>query len=214
MATLAIIALKYMEPEWQQTKECLDKVIYPVFYADRDGVGNMSRAFNDAYKKHVQGRFDFVWLVTNITFDPSVPERLLALASKHGADALHPAMASSDHVHLHPRKSDSEIFSVPFVELTAPVFKCSTFEKYYLCEATPYYYMDLIISYSIKQIGGYLFMANKITVGHTYLRNSGSVHPISTIRSQLRNYFTPISAQYMKETYGADWKKKLWHGAP
>ena len=211
MQDLAIIALKYVEPDWQQTRDCLSKLDYPVFYADRDGVGNMSRAFNDAFDKHVKGRFRYVWFITNITFDPSVPGKLLSTLKyqrRNKAAAAHPKMATSDHVHL---KGGIDAHNeVPFVELTAPMFRADVFQLFYLCEETPYYYMDLIISHDLREEGFKLLVVNDAEVHHTYLRNSTSQHPISDIRKRLRNIHTPISKQYMINTYGPDWEAKLW----
>jgi len=210
MQKLAIVALKYLEPDYQQTIECLEKVSYPVFYADRDGVGNMSRAFNEAFIKHVQGRYEYVWFVTNIVFDPIVSDILLTHLSIHPKlQAVHPAMKTSDHPHLWPG-AHSGSCPVPFIEFTAPMFRCSVFEKLMLCEQTPYYYMDLIISHQIRQMLGQVGVHKSCEVHHTYLRNRKEVHPISEIRKKLRNYWTPISKKYMADTYGADWETYLW----
>jgi hypothetical protein len=218
MKDLAIIALKYLEPEWQQTLDCLNKQPFDVYFADRDGVGNMSRAFNEAFEKHVKGKYEYVWLVTNIIFDPDVPKRLLSAANflvvMHDKDSilLHPVMNSSDHKHLHcnPEFSEFNANEVPFVELTAPMVSCRALKDFPLCEETPYYYMDLILSYQVKQAGGFVGVHNGVEVKHTYLRNKTTTHPISEIRKQLRNYHTPLSKKYMVETYGADWESKLW----
>ena len=209
MQKLAIIALKYLEPEWQETQDCLSKVNYPVFYADRDGVGNMSRAFNEAFDKYVKGKFEYVWFVTNITFTLEVPDKLLAAMENYCINAIHPAMSTSDHLHLRSDCTDS-VRIVPFIELTAPMFRSINFYISKLCEETPYYYMDLIISYQIKECGGQLAVHNGAEVHHTYLRNKAKKHPISIIREQLRNYHTPLSKAYMVKTYGEDWQAKLW----
>jgi len=209
MQKLAIIALKYLEPEWQETQDCLSKVNYPVFYADRDGVGNMSRAFNEAFDKYVKGKFEYVWFVTNITFAPDVPDKLLNAMETYFIDAIHPCMRTSDHLHLRSDGSKSAK-EVPFVEFTAPMFGCNVFDEYHLCEQTPYYYMDLIISHQIKGNGGFLCVHNGAEVHHTYLRNKANKHPISIIRERLRNYHTPLSKAYMVKTYGEDWQSKLW----
>ena len=209
MQKLAIIALKYLEPEWQETQDCLSKVNYPVFYADRDGVGNMSRAFNEAFDKYVKGKFEYVWFVTNITFAPDVPDKLLKEMQSNFIDAIHPCMGNSDHLHLRSNGMGAAT-SVPFIELTAPMFDCEAFAYFKLCEETPYYYMDLIISKQIKDAGGLLCVHNGAEVHHTYLRNKVKKHPISIIREQLRNYHTPLSKAYMVKTYGEDWQSKLW----
>lgn len=211
---IAIIALKYLEPEYEQTMECLSRTKLPVYYADRDGVGNMSRAFNEAFDKHVRGRYDFVWFVTNIVFEPEVPYGLAALLRDNpDFAAIHPAMNNSDHKHLWQDqvfRNIGNIRQVPFIEFTAPMFRVGTFGEYMLQESTPYYYMDLIISHQIRQDGMMVGVTDERIIGHTYLRNSKSVHPISQIRKQLRDYHTPLSKQYMVDTYGPDWQDFLW----
>ena len=209
MKDLAIIALKYLEPEWQQTLDCLNKQPFDVYFADRDGVGNMSRAFNEAFEKHVKGKYEYVWLVTNVTFEHYVPADLLDSIQFMGCACVHPAMNTSDHRHLH-YDGISEIREVPFVELTAPMFNATVFSDLMLCEQTPYYYMDLIISHQIKSMGLRLWCDTSVEVKHTYLRNKTTPHPISEIRKQLRNYHTPLSKKYMLQTFGADWESKLW----
>ena len=214
MQKLAIIALKYLEPEWQETQDCLSKVNYPVFYADRDGVGNMSRAFNEAFDKYVKGKFEYVWFVTNITFAPDVPDSLLSTLQmanefKLKFIACHPGMNSSDHV-THWVDGSDIIKTVPFVELTAPMYNCRLFEEYMFCEHTWYYYMDLIIGYHARQDGYELLVDTSVEVNHTYLRKQVKKHPISIIREQLRNHQTPLSKAYMVKTYGEDWQSKLW----
>lgn len=210
MEKLAIVALWYLEPEFQQTLECLQKLNYPVFYADRDGVGNMSRAFNEAFKKYVEGRFEYVWFVTNITFTPDVPDLLLdAMENGVAIHGIHPAMAGSDHQHLWPGEL-KDVQNVPFIELTAPMFRTDVFSKFMLCIETPYYYMDLIISHQIRKAGGQVAVHKGCEVGHTYLRNNKTAHPISEIRKRLRNYWTPLSKAYMEKTYGDDWTVEMW----
>lgn len=212
MQELAIISLIYEEPEWQQTKACVEATGLPVFYANRDGVGNMSRAFNEAYDKHVKGKFKYVWLVTNIIFDKDVPMKL-----KDGLDqfdlmgAIHPAMKGSDHIHQQPNGTMCTL-KVPFIELTAPMFLCSVFERFMLCEETPYWYMDLIISYQIQSILHLIVgVDHHCEVKHVYLRNNHSDHPITVIRKRLRDYKKQSSIDYLVKTYGPNWKEILWH---
>lgn len=201
-----IIALKYLEPDYQQTLDCLSKVKYPIHFADRDGVGNMSRAFNQVIEKVSS---EYVWLVTNIVFEPSVPEILTRALEEHpDLGAIHPYMNSSDHLHIH--KQGEGVRNVPFVELTAPMFRTADLKKFMLCEQTPYYYMDLIISHQIKGLGKGVAVHDGAGVDHTYLRNNKTDHPISRIRRKLRQYHTPLSKIYMAEAYGNDWEQKLW----
>jgi len=216
---LVIISLKYLEPYYENTLKCLQEIPYPILFADRDGVGNMSRAFNEAFNllpfidasskcgsdKIILSKY--VWFITNVTFTPDVPEKLMqVLDSDPNIAAVHPAMATSDHRHLWP----GETRDVPFIEFTAPMFRAADFARFMLDENTPYYYMDLIISHQLKQEGKRLVCVGDAEVQHTYLRNERKQHPITNIRKQLRDYHTPISKRYMEQTFGADWQTKLW----
>lgn len=206
MNRLAIISLKYLEPYYENTLKCLQEIPYPILFADRDGVGNMSRAFNEVFER-MPFNVEYVWFLTNVTFSPDVPEKLMqVLDSDPNIAAVHPAMATSDHRHLWP----GETRDVPFIEFTAPMFRAADFARFMLDENTPYYYMDLIISHQLKQEGKRLVCVGDAEVQHTYLRNERKQHPITNIRKQLRDYHTPISKRYMEQTFGADWQTKLW----
>ena len=166
----------------------------------------MSRAFNEAFER-MPFNVEYVWFLTNVTFSPDVPEKLMqVLDSDPNIAAVHPAMATSDHRHLWP----GETGDVPFTEFTAPMFRAADFARFMLDENTPYYYMDLIISHQLKQEGKRLVCVGDAEVQHTYLRNERKQHPITNIRKQLRDYHTPISKRYMEQTFGADWQTKLW----
>ena len=206
MNRLAIISLKYLEPYYENTLKCLQEIPYPILFADRDGVGNMSRAFNEVFER-MPFNVEYVWFLTNVTFSPDVPEKLMqVLDSDPNIAAVHPAMATSDHRHLWP----GETRDVPFIEFAAPMFRAADFARFMLDENTPYYYMDLIISHQLKQEGKRLVCVGDAEVQHTYLRNERKQHPITNIRKQLRDYHTPISKRYMEQTFGADWQTKLW----
>lgn len=199
----AIILLKYLEPEFQQTVECCEATGLPIFYADRDGVGNMSRAFNEAFIKHVQHRFMNVWFVTNITFEKEVPQKLAeALHWRFGA--VHPAMDNSDHLHLRSNGSQ-EVTAVPFIEFTAPMFTASVFSKYMLDENLWYYYYDLEICHRMKETNHQVAVHNGASISHTYLRNNKIQHPVSKIRTELRKYMTAPNRQYLNQKYGPEW---------
>ncbi len=67
-----------------------------------------------------------------------------------------------------------------------------------LDEMLAYYYMDLDWCYRVKEKGYRVGVHHGTQIGHTYLRNRDA-HPIRAIRSQLRNYWTPISQRHMTE---------------
>lgn len=211
MQPLAIIVLEYLEPEWQQTLDCVKATGLPYFIAKRDGVGNMSRAFNEAYDKYVRGKFEKVWMVTNVVFNKAVPFILEeALNMNSILVGIHPAMSGSDHAHQIPDKSNS-VKIVPFIELTAPMFSWVAFERFVLCEETPYWYMDLIISYQLKKEIGEIAVHHGCEVAHQYLRHNHSDHFITRMRKKLRDYWKGPSIEYLVKTYGEKWKEILWH---
>lgn len=204
--SIAIIALEYLEPEYIKTVNSIKECGLPVFYAKRDGVGNMSRAFNDAFKKYVENAgFEFVWFITNITFEKDVPGILAgALESDRALAAVHPVMDNSDHQHLWNGHTGIAR-TVPFIEFTAPMFRSSYFSKFMLDENLWYYYMDLEICYRMRQSGFGVAVHDKAEIGHVYLRHSKSHHQISAIRKQLREYISPLNKAYLTSKYREQW---------
>jgi hypothetical protein len=122
---ICAIVLKYEEPGWtEQTIACCEAAgITKIVIADRDGVGNMSKAFNRAVKS--AGVFDskYIWFLTNVTFTPDVPLALMAAFDPFTA-CVHPCH-DSDHAHLKVCGHTPQ--EVPFVEFTAPMFPGASF---------------------------------------------------------------------------------------
>ena len=58
MAKILIIALEYLEPEWKQTLDCIEATGLPYVIVSRDGVGNMSRAYNSAIYRYKLEDYD------------------------------------------------------------------------------------------------------------------------------------------------------------
>lgn len=210
----AIISLKYLEPEYQQTIDCIAASGFPVYYADRDGVGNMSRAFNEAFKNHIEGKgYEFVWFITNITFEPHVPAMLADwLSNDRTIAGIHPVMNNSDHLHLRD-KGTGMAREVSFIEFTAPMFRTNYFSRYMLDENLWYYYQDLELCHRMKQDGFKVAVHDGCSIDHVYLRNSKTVHPVSDARKKLRDYISPLNKQYLNSKYGEGWEKLFgWKG--
>ena len=76
------IVLLYEEAGWKKaTEDCLSAAGFRQWdYADRDGVGSMSKAFNRAFYDISPRREKYIWFVTNVTFPPEMPAVLLELA--------------------------------------------------------------------------------------------------------------------------------------
>jgi len=204
---ILIVALEYLEPEYEQTRKCIEETGLNVLYVSRDGVGNMSRAFNSVIEKRPLEYIDYIWFITNITFANDTPLKLAECLEDNDYAAVHPAMNSSDHIHMH--KGNQPHNEVPFVELTAPMFRAKDWVKYMFDEKLPYYYMDLDICHRMRLNGLTLGLCSEAEVSHIYLRNAKTKHPISRIRAELRNYHTPGSYQHMTEKWGNGWEKLL-----
>jgi hypothetical protein len=198
---ILIVVLEYLEPDWLQTLKCVQDTGLPYELVSRDGVGNMSRAYNSIVNKEA----DYYWFVSNVTFSPQMPFMLAMACEERGWAGIHPAMRSSDHKFQWPNGNEPK--ETPFIEWTAPMVNAEIFRDNLLDEMLPYYYMDLDWCHRVKP--------NKVgvhhgqVVEHTYLRNKQE-HPIGQLRKQLRNYWTPISQRHMIHKYGKDWQQKLW----
>lgn len=212
MSSIAIVSLKYLEPEYKQTTDCLVDMNLPIFFADRDGVGNMSRAFNDAFIKNVKGNYEFVWFVTNITCSPDTPH-ILASGIRGSIVGAHPTMAGSDHLHQRQNVTKQGIIPAPFIEFTAPMFRADVFAKYLLDEDLWYYYMDLELCHRLHGAGYQVAVNHAAAVDHTYLRNTEIKHPVTELRSKLRNYISAGNRDYLATKYGPNWASLFnWKG--
>ena len=226
---ICAIVLKYEEPGWtEQTIACCEAAgITKIVIADRDGVGNMSKAFNACafrvleqyypgpskrfyFVKHAYdvepGERPFIWFLTNVTFTPDVPLALMAAFDDKTA-AVHPCH-DSDHAHLKTCGHTPQ--EVPFIEFTAPMFRTEALEKIGGAEeAMPYWGMDLDWSYRAKQ-AGYNLKVSLARVQHVYLRHQKAKHPISTFREQLRAYHHKLTEEALVQKYGPKWEQTLW----
>ena len=205
MKNILIVALEYLEPEWEQTFADIEATGLPYEIVSRDGVGNMSRAYNSILMDPTW-KADFLWFVSNIRFDADVPIKLAMALETTGWAGIHPAMPTSDHKTHHPHPIGT-YKQTPYIEWTAPMVNADVFSHEPLDEILPYYYMDLDWSYRVKDKG--VGVHHGCKVDHVYLRNAEE-HPIGRIRKQLRNYWTPISQKHMEQKWGKDWTKKLW----
>lgn len=210
---IACIVLRYEEPGWtDETLKCIPSSHRKnVFFADRHGVGNMSKAFNEAcvqaFRDSIYSMPEAIFWSTNVTFDPGVIDRMYELLFSDSRIAAVHAMHDSDHAHLHPGNTPGEI---PFIELTCAMFKVDALgEIGGMDELMPYWGMDLDWSHRAKQAGWKLFRGPD-AVSHTYLRNIKNKHPISKIREELRAYHHNLTIQRLTEIYGANWKQILW----
>lgn len=208
---VVIIALKYFEPEYKQTIECIEKFNVPIIWADRDGIGNLSRAFNEAFLYQLKNDPAYstlpryVWFVTNIQCNIDVLPALVKAMDESDFAAMHPAFASA-HPHHRPDGSNS-VKQTPFVEFTAPIFRADVFDEYYLDENFWYWYMDIDICLRM-QADGYKFgVHHGFTLQHSYLTTSN--HFFTDVRKSLRAALNPVGELRMNSKYGNEWKKLL-----
>lgn len=215
---VAVIQLEYLETGWTaRTFDCCRADgLEVVAVARREGVGSMSAAFNRAArdviakaKANQKGAPEFIWFVTNITFNPGTAQALVDAFDETTA-AVHPQFAS-DHPHIAAPKGIQE---VPFVEWTAPMIRLSALEKIGLLdEDMPYVGMDLDWSYRAKESGWKLRATHRAVVQHTYLRFNAP-EEISKIRERLRSLYAYSTEQKIIQKYGQNWKAKLWETHP
>jgi len=208
------VVLEYLEPGWnKQTMQCLIASGFEqenILQVGREGVGRMSKAFNSVF----EGMYGFdvitteyVWFVSNITFDKHVPAFMAAALDEYNnVAAIHPKFAS-DHPHIRNAKGRDY---VPFVEWTAPMIRMDALREIGLLdEKLPYWGQDIDWSHRAKVKGFELMVDGHSTVQHTYLRHTQNPAPITQIRGALRNMYNQSTENRLIEKYGADWRKLL-----
>lgn len=207
MTTVIPIVLQYEEKGWtERTIECLEAAgMHNYRIADREGVGSMTRAFNDAVATIEEDECLFVWWITNVTFPPKLLNSLLDAFDPDTA-AVHPLMPTSDHIYM--READG-VEDVPFVEWTAPLIRLAALDDVGLCDPImPYVGMDIDWSHRAKLKGWKLKVDGRVELTHEYLRNNAP-EPISQIRASLRKLRDKETRARLAEKWGRDWKKQL-----
>ena len=205
------IVLEYKERGWtEKTVKCLKAAgfeLEPQNFADREGVGSMSKAFNERMRFHLQFKNPpFIWFLTNITFEPHVPHKLLEyMQSAYTTAAIHPGF-NSDHPHI---RQGQLLRDVPFVEWTAPFIRMSALEDVGLLdEQMPYVGFDIDWSYRAKQFGWILAADGVNRVEHTYLYRHAPER-ISEIRASLRTVYLQSTYDRLAQKWGDNWMEKL-----
>ena len=207
------VVLEYIEPGWHdQTMRCLLNSGFKqenILQVGREGVGSMSAAFNRVFEG-IYG-FDlittpYVWFVTNIKFDPIVPTKLLRYIEVFPkVAAIHPRFESSHSFITNPKGNDI----VPFVELTAPLFRMEALRDVGLMdELMPYWGMDADWGCRAKEKGYDCAVTAFARIEHTYLHHS-QPYPISKIRAALRSLYDEQTQNRLIEKHGTEWKQKI-----
>lgn len=205
MPKLIILSIVYEEPEWQDTKKCIEDTKLPVHYVRRKpaGYGSLTEAINRGVREIES--YDYVWIVTNVIFEPELPKRLLR--SITGYSGIHPAF-HSDHKHQVPDGS-GEVKDAPFIEFTAPLIRLDALNEFPLDEMMPYWGQDLDFSYRVWKAGGKLGVDHGATIGHTYIRNK-KLLPITSKRLMARKMTNLQTQNQLRRKYGNEWRSVVF----
>ena len=228
MTRVLILAVEYLEPEWQQTYDCLlqqqqlarqagiDCDLKTIHRAEK-GWGSLAEAYNRGFVQHHGQRYDYVWMVTNVTIarvhDASGSAIALwvnAMQRNEHMAAIHPVF-NSDHAHLQP-KEGAGIVPVPYVEFTAPFVRASVFTRVQLDVAMPYWGHDLDWSYRVAEYGWELYADHDVVLGHEYIRNARKnkcLHMITRRRLMARRRADKATEEVLIKKYGAAWRSVL-----
>lgn len=202
MKDLIILSVVYLEPEWLNTKKCIDRTGLPVHYVERNpaGVGSLAEAINRGFREIESFGFKYVWVVTNITFEKGVPFKLRSMMDDYAI--VHPSF-SSDHYFCRPDDS-GKTKPVPFVEFTSPMIKSDTF--IYLDENMPYWGHDQDYGYRMWERKQKVGVNHAVKIDHTYIRKT--VHYFSTTlqRHNLRKATNRSTKEALARKYGDGWR--------
>ena len=211
MGSCCIIAVKYTEPDWVETKGLIEQLNCPVIYVDRHGTGPLASAYNRGFKKLDRYGFeytDYVWFVSNVTFDLKILDMLIKRMDKRNFAAIHPAFDSSDHLFCRPDGS-RKLNEVPFVEFTAPIVRRDVYEQFMLDENMPYWGHDLDWGHRVRQAGYKIGVDHRSQIYHTYNRDLDTSHPDTMRRKANRAKTDNSTVRNLIRKYGHDWRKAL-----
>lgn len=210
MKEVIILAIKYAEPEWQQTLRCLLQLPNPIVIIDRNGTGSLAEAINRGICTINPKPGQVVWIVTNVTFKPYDFNILKERFNPESHAAIHPRFAS-DHQHIAMPLNQDQIINddVPFLEFTAPLVNAELLVRYPLDEKMPYWGHDLDWGHRIRQAGWKLAVSYESRVEHTYIRNNKFNHPVTLTRKKLRKQTDAATRSALVEKYGPDWNNLL-----
>lgn len=208
-----IVAVRYLEPEWEKTYEPLLKLEergITVQYVHRHpkGFGSLAEALNRGFNKGNGKNYDYIWFVTNIAFDEDLIDRLVQAMDKTKYAAIHPCF-NSDHEHIRPVEKGG-IKEAAFVEFTCPIVRADVFTQYKLDEQMPYWGHDLDWSYRVRKGGYELGILHGVEIGHTYIRHSDRTNPHTLRRFKMRKAYNAQTSNALKRKYGEDWRGVMY----
>ncbi len=209
MKDLTILHIRYLEPYGTQIYDLVMDVDCKKVFVNRspEGIGSLAEAINRGIK---EVDTEYCWIVTNNTFAPTAPYKLLDEIKKHEKmAAIHPCF-DSDHSFLRPHvfKGIIEAF-VPFVEFTSPIVRTQVLKETPLDEDMPYWGHDLDWGFRVREKGYSLAVHHGVEINHVYIRNQKEKHPITKMRWDLRKSHNMSTTGYLVLKYGKNWKRKL-----
>lgn len=218
-AKVCIVAIQYEEPEWQETKSCIEATGLPVFYIGRNpkGVGSLAEAINrgvfltlhgDEHGFHSPIHYQYIWIVTNVTFSPRMAEDMAVILDTFpGIAAVHPCF-KSDHEHM--KKKEGELVTLaPFIEFTAAMVRTEVFKKFPLDDKMPYVGHDMAWGYDVRQAGYKIGVYHGEILGHTYIRHNKIRNKYTDMRKKLRRRAVQPTIDRLIDRYGKDYKEKI-----
>lgn len=207
MQKAIIISIVYHEPEWQQTKACIEAAGLPVYYVERNpkGIGSLAEAINRGFIESNAVEYKYAWIVTNVTFTHDAPVMLqYAIHNRPNLAILHPAF-ESDHYFCRPDGSNL-IKCVPFVEFTAPIVRTDIFKDNMLDESMPFWGHDPDFGIRMWQQLRAVAVDHGTIVGHIYIRNNTRGHEITKKRFEMRKATDISTKAALARKYGPNWR--------
>lgn len=196
---LQIVAVQYLEPEYNATLRSINMCQIPTIFVDRKGVGSLAEAYNRGFQK-VQA--EYVWFISNISFDKTVPGRLLK--SVEGYAGVHPEF---DSHHKFIRKGKG-IEKAPFLEFTAPLIRSEVFKEIGLIEEMPYWGHDIAFGIECQKKGYELAVDHTTRIDHVYIWDSKR-NKITEERKKRRLETDKQTEEYL-DTHYQGWRKQVY----
>lgn len=209
-----IISIVYDEPYWaKEIKPLIESVPAPVLYVHRNkqGVGSLAEAINRNFYSCDYTIYKYVWIITNVKFNPDVMEYLLWGMKSGNYAAIHPAMPGSDHVSMRGNGTNT-ISDVPFVEFCAPMVRTDVLCQFNLDQDMPYWGHDMDWGYRVRQAGYQIGVHNGCEIEHKYIRHSLRGDRITRIRMRNRRLADESTRKKLISLYGKEYKTLLGYG--
>lgn len=206
MSRITIVSVVYHEPEWQETRRCIEATGLPVVYAERNpkGVGSLAEAINRGVKSAPLS--DFLFIVTNVTFSVDMPTRLSEeFIGQPTLAAIAPCF-DSDHKHSQQERHACPIQIVPFVEFTAVMVRHHIMLDHPLDEDMRYVGHDMDWGVRMRRAAWVLAVDHREKLGHTYIRHKKERNPYTEKRKKLRREALPMTIAKLKSKYGMNYK--------